>query len=251
MSGYLDNTNPAPDDADPQQPSGPLVMWPAWSPGVPTSDPNGLWDLGLEVEALQPQRPFLGVPGAPNIAGNWPFELVYTSNAQSLFQVPGSEFLENPAAYAPVQATHGRDELPTPFTCIECRIPFRNNTKLLEHGKETGHRPYACYCGKRFSRLYTFTRHLGSGAAAPATGGVGGKHPCPLCTKYDGEKGFNRRDHLLQHLRVRHKIENKGIAFVNDRAGRTALASAEAVSNAADAGAQNVPLPQGDHLQNA
>ncbi|KAI8946847.1 hypothetical protein F4801DRAFT_596050 [Xylaria longipes] len=221
---------------------------------MPTADSNASWDPHVGAEGLQPQ-PGLALHEA--IANQWqpignsrhagvgntPFENVYTGNVQPLSQAPGSagpwseDIFETLEAYPAVQAEHGIVDLFTPFACFECFAAFRNNTELFKHGKDTGHRPYACYCGKTFSRLYTVTRHLGSRAAASGTSSVGAKHSCPFCTKYDGDKGFNRRDHLLQHLRVLHKIDEKGIAFVNGRAGRTALTPAEAVNNVADAAA--------------
>ncbi|RYP47366.1 hypothetical protein DL769_011318 [Monosporascus sp. CRB-8-3] len=35
---------------------------------------------------------------------------------------------------------------------------------------------------------------------------------CPLCDKHDGDKGFTRRDHLLQHLKRYHRVNEKGLA---------------------------------------
>ncbi|KAI0477965.1 hypothetical protein F4859DRAFT_478279 [Xylaria cf. heliscus] len=115
----------------------------------------------------------------------------------------------------------------------------------MKHGKDENHRPYACYCGQKFSRLSTITRHLSSRAVKSVMGIVGAGYSCPLCTKYDGENGFNRRDHLRQHLETLHKVESKGIEFLLGRPGHTAPTPAEAVNNAADAVAQNVLLPPG------
>ncbi|KAI1747559.1 hypothetical protein F4782DRAFT_535319 [Xylaria castorea] len=251
MSWYLDNPNPAPnDDANPQQPSGPSVTRShLWSLGVPMSDSDGLWSAHLETGGLQPQQQS-GVNDCicHPIVFNTPLEDVHTGNVQSLFRVsdqpalPGSDILENLEEYS-AQASHGRVELFDPSTCFECFVAFQNDSKLSKHGKDEGHRPYACLCGKTFSRLYTLTRHLSSRSAASVTSSVGAKHPCPLCTKYDGEKAFNRRDHLLQHLRVLHKIEDKGVSFVNGRADRMALAPAEAVNNAVGAVPQGIPMP--------
>ncbi|KAI0430376.1 hypothetical protein F5Y09DRAFT_307999 [Xylaria sp. FL1042] len=130
------------------------------------------------------------------------------------------------------------------LACFVCSSTFRNDTELLKHGKDTNHQPYACYCGKTFSRLSTITRHLGSRAAASVTSDASAKYSCPVCTKYDGEKAFGRRDHLLQHLRGHHKFDQKGVAFINASIGRRA--PARAVGNTPGAEAQNVPVPQID-----
>ncbi|KAI0860023.1 hypothetical protein F4860DRAFT_233634 [Xylaria cubensis] len=162
--------------------------------------------------------------------------------------LPDSGALENLEQYPAIQASHGRVEFAPLFACIECFAVFRNDNQLLEHGKNTGHRPYGCDCGKTFSRLYTLTRHLSSKSVASVTSRLGAKHSCPLCTKYDGENGFIRRDHLRQHLRVFHKLDDKGIELVNDRADR--MAAAEAVNNAMRAVPQQIPMPHIDQAQN-
>ncbi|KAI1354595.1 hypothetical protein F5Y01DRAFT_311794 [Xylaria sp. FL0043] len=76
-----------------------------------------------------------------------------------------------------------------------------------------------------------------SRAAASVTNDAGTRYPCPVCTKYDGEKAFPRRDHLLQHLKGRHNFDKKGIAFIDATIGRKA--PARAMGNNAGAVAQN------------
>ncbi|KAI0547603.1 hypothetical protein F4679DRAFT_586270 [Xylaria curta] len=210
MSWYLNTHNSAPnDDDDPEQPSGPSAMpWPAGSPDVSTSDFNSSWNPHMRAEGLQPQQP--------------------GSSRQS-----SSLVVEH---YSATPVLHGRVELTHQFACIECYAVFQNNNQLWEHGKSTGHRPYSCDCGKTYSKLYALTRHLS------VTNGVGAKYSCPLCTKYDGENGFNRRDHLQQHLRELHKLDKKGMEFIMNYIGPSALAPAEAVNDAADAVMQNNPM---------
>ncbi|KAI0186055.1 hypothetical protein EV127DRAFT_484565 [Xylaria flabelliformis] len=245
MPGYL-----APnDDANPQLLSGPSAMpWPAWAPDVST------WNLHQEAGYLQPQHLVWELdvganPQAPILgaSGNTAIEDDYTGHDQRLFQasdrpdLPNSGALENLEQYPAIQASHGRVELFAPFVCIECAAVFQTNDKLWKHGKDVGHRPYGCDCGETFSKLSSVKRHLSSRKVASVTSSVGPRHPCPLCTKYDGENGFNRRDHLRQHLRVFHKLDNKGMESIMGPTGRRAVAPAEAVSNAAGAVTHNIP----------
>jgi len=37
------------------------------------------------------------------------------------------------------------------------------------------------------------------------------RHSCPHCDKYDGEKAFKRRDHLVQHLRTLHSMGHEDL----------------------------------------
>ncbi|RYP78449.1 hypothetical protein DL771_000634 [Monosporascus sp. 5C6A] len=224
--------------------------------GFPSSTAEVPFDpFGIEANEAQ-HRPISQFansqrPG-PDIEVNTPFEHARTGGIQYLSQVPrlagprSEAFLEVPEEPPPVQAAHGRVGHLTPFACVKCFTTFRDNSELLKHGKDTDHHPYACHCGKDFSRLDSLKRHLKSRAAGSETCKWKAKHSCPFCTKYDGEKGFDRRDHLLQHLRGRHHFEENGIAFMKVRAGRKAPAPAQAVSNAAGAVAQNAPVPRID-----
>ncbi|KAI1107989.1 hypothetical protein F5Y14DRAFT_437835 [Nemania sp. NC0429] len=121
--------------------------------------------------------------------------------------------LDIPQNGAPV--LHGRDESVALFTCGECFESFKNNSELGKHGKATGHKPYPCNCGERFSRYDSIRRHLCS------HGQPGAKHPCPVCTKHDGDRAFTRMDHLLQHLRGTHRFDEKGIELMRAHPRRT------------------------------
>ncbi|EFY97918.1 hypothetical protein X797_006566 [Metarhizium robertsii] len=112
-----------------------------------------------------------------------------------------------------IQEAHGRVEHLGPFVCVKCHMAFRNNTDLWSHGRNAGHDPYACHCNSSFTRLDALKRHLNSKAAGPETSKAKARHSCLFCDKHAGEKGFHRRDHLLQHLRVRHRFEESGIAL--------------------------------------
>ncbi|KAI0096096.1 hypothetical protein GGR51DRAFT_568866 [Nemania sp. FL0031] len=122
--------------------------------------------------------------------------------------------LLEPLQGSPVrQVEHGRVELFGRYACFSCPKDFGSDNQLAKHGKDEGpgHPPYGCLCGKSYSQSKSLTRHLDS---VP-------KHSCPVCAKHDGKKGFPRRDHLLQHVRHMHKFEDKGINFMNGRAGNT------------------------------
>ncbi|RYP03044.1 hypothetical protein DL764_005423 [Monosporascus ibericus] len=208
---------------DPQQLSGPSTMTPGWSPDVTTSNcPINLAEFNGQ------QTVDMEAGGALCLV--WLVHVVR----------PSSRFRRSPL---PFKQHTGRVGHLTPFAFVKCFTAFWNNSELLRHGKDTDHHPYACHGGKDFSRLDSLKRHLNSRAAGSETCKSKAKHSCTFCTKYDGEKGFDRRDHLLQHLRGRHHFEENGIAFMKVRAGRTATAPAQAVSNAVDAVAQNVPVP--------
>ncbi|KAK1688534.1 hypothetical protein BDP55DRAFT_47628 [Colletotrichum godetiae] len=99
---------------------------------------------------------------------------------------------------------HERVEMGHPFACVECSVEFKNKSKLEEHATEAQHKPFACSCGKDFSRLDVLNRHLDSmGTDMP-------KYPCLFCKSHRDENGFRRRDHLLQHVRGYHKFEAEG-----------------------------------------
>ncbi|KAI1182462.1 hypothetical protein F5B17DRAFT_435609 [Nemania serpens] len=237
MSEYLNTASRVPNhDADHQQPSGP----PPVARLIPTSDFDSLY---MQPHNVRPQSAIcttFQIPDdvlfqAPNAFGQAPSELfIQVPNnplsqafdnpfSQVHFQVPGGPFSQVSGGLSQVpdpavqqnedhvaQTKHGRAEPNIPFTCLQCFRTFRNDSELVKHGNNTAHKPYVCHCGGTFSRLDSLTRHCSEG-----------QYPCPVCTKHDGNKAFTRHDHLLQHLRVAHKFDEKGIAWMRVRAPGT------------------------------
>jgi len=83
------------------------------------------------------------------------------------------------------------------YLCLEA---FPTRALLYAHAKQTGHRPFACICGKTFSRADALARHC-----APKT------ITCPLCSNHDGDKAFTRLDHLRQHLTTFHRVDKSNL----------------------------------------
>ncbi|KAI1376846.1 hypothetical protein F4677DRAFT_445168 [Hypoxylon crocopeplum] len=74
------------------------------------------------------------------------------------------------------------------------------SVELRKHGQSEGHSPYGCTCGTKFTRLDALNRHITTHYDAP-------QYPCGYCYARRGEKGFPRRDNLVQHLKGFHGID--------------------------------------------
>jgi hypothetical protein len=85
-------------------------------------------------------------------------------------------------------------------SCQACGLAFLTKAAVNQHAKQTQHSPYRCHCGKTFSRIDVLSRHVQTFQSSS-------RFPCPHCEKFAGIKGFARRDHLIQHLRVYHRIQ--------------------------------------------
>ncbi|KAI1484776.1 hypothetical protein F5X96DRAFT_662900 [Biscogniauxia mediterranea] len=59
-------------------------------------------------------------------------------------------------------------------------------------------------CGANFTRPDALRRHI-----ACKSKSVTPQYPCRFCDRHLKDKAFPRRDHLAQHLKVYHRIENK------------------------------------------
>ncbi|KAI1164562.1 hypothetical protein F5B18DRAFT_615217 [Nemania serpens] len=90
---------------------------------------------------------------------------------------------------------------------MECSSGEKTNNPAQEHsspGDVGQHRivsrePFKCLCEKQFTRLHTLKRHIqGTQKHLPV-------YPCSECAAYQGQHGFKRKDHLVQHLRSFHK----------------------------------------------
>ncbi|KAF2000875.1 hypothetical protein P154DRAFT_491091 [Amniculicola lignicola CBS 123094] len=106
----------------------------------------------------------------------------------------------------PEYLSHLRYKHPDVYRCNECLKECGNEWALGIHRSQTGHALIVCAfsgCGKRFSRQDTYSRHRSTHDEAST------RHPCKYCRKYRGSNGFKRRDHLLQHIRGYHNIQEK------------------------------------------
>ncbi|KAH8819389.1 hypothetical protein F5884DRAFT_825944 [Xylogone sp. PMI_703] len=108
----------------------------------------------------------------------------------------------------PISPIHGVPGDTQANTCNECGESFLHDNSLADHAKATSHAPYLCHCGAAFSRLDVLMRHIRT--FDPATA----RFPCTYCTRFSGPNAFSRKDHLANHLRNYHKIEdNEDDAF--------------------------------------
>ena len=80
--------------------------------------------------------------------------------------------------------------------CHECFEHFPHKSALDKHATQTQHGGYACGCGGTFTRLDSLDRHIQTSESKTF-------YPCNYCSKV-----FTRPDHLTQHLRGYHKMEN-------------------------------------------
>ncbi|KAH7132201.1 hypothetical protein B0J11DRAFT_521071 [Dendryphion nanum] len=91
------------------------------------------------------------------------------------------------------------------YTCNFCQKHFSSQYRLSYHVERSGHAAIHCHhdgCGRVFSRADTYQRHLRTHQKDAQ------RFPCTYCKKYRGENGFKRKDHLRQHVRNYHHIED-------------------------------------------
>ncbi|KAI1328038.1 hypothetical protein F5Y16DRAFT_164123 [Xylariaceae sp. FL0255] len=86
-----------------------------------------------------------------------------------------------------------------------CSAVFTNHADLQSHADATKHNPFECSCGKRYVRIDVARRHIQS------FNKEADKYPCTCCKQYQGKQGFRRRDHLVQHLKVYHRLDQEKI----------------------------------------
>jgi uncharacterized Zn-finger protein len=97
-----------------------------------------------------------------------------------------------------------RTAYPELRSCSECGAAFSFKHELNEHAEKTGHAAFICGqagCGSAFSRYDTYEQHLKVHEDDVK------RYACPHCKKHRGVNGFKRKDHLTQHLRNYHHIE--------------------------------------------
>ncbi|KAI1335278.1 hypothetical protein F5Y15DRAFT_255594 [Xylariaceae sp. FL0016] len=97
------------------------------------------------------------------------------------------------------------------YTCMrpDCGLQLDSIFALdrhqeLPHAREhclISVKPFKCKCNKQFSRLPSLRRHIESfDSSLP-------QWPCEDCAAHQGKDAFRRKDHLVQHLRVFHKLD--------------------------------------------
>ena len=90
------------------------------------------------------------------------------------------------------------------YECGQCGLLFNSTGLLDEHGGETMHNAYVCQypgCKSESTRLNDLIRHQWTHKKN------GPRHSCPHCHTYRGKNGFRRKDHLRQHIRNYHHID--------------------------------------------
>lgn len=105
------------------------------------------------------------------------------------------------------------------LACIECHQVMSCRARLQEHANSTQHSPFQCACGTRFARLDVLHRHIDSYDKAMP------KFPCTSCKFHRGKLGFRRRDHLVQHLRGYHKLDQEEINQISPSSRTMRLSS--------------------------
>jgi DNA-directed RNA polymerase subunit RPC12/RpoP len=87
------------------------------------------------------------------------------------------------------------------YTCHQCARSFTSHADLNRHAEIHGHESYHCNdCDASFSRLDVLKRHKLQHVPSPV------KYSCSHCKKWKAPNGFERKDHLTQHLRNYHHI---------------------------------------------
>ncbi|KAF4611365.1 hypothetical protein G7Y89_g15648 [Cudoniella acicularis] len=91
------------------------------------------------------------------------------------------------------------------YSCAECQENFEDQQQLEIHTSSTMHAAYVCQfpdCGSESTRYSDLLRHqLTHKTNVP-------RYPCTHCRKYRGSNGFKRKDHLRQHIRNYHRIDD-------------------------------------------
>ncbi|KUJ23274.1 uncharacterized protein LY89DRAFT_177754 [Mollisia scopiformis] len=91
------------------------------------------------------------------------------------------------------------------FRCNKCQIGFDTPTKLDQHCSSSNHAGYHCpypNCNSECGQSRDLQKHQLIHKKTTA------RYPCNHCRAYRGMNGFKRKDHLRQHIRKYHRIED-------------------------------------------
>ncbi len=128
-----------------------------------------------------------------------PLELPIDTTAEVFAATQRATFIGETSNESP-HDLHGPIQTAEPNICQECTQSFPSITELERHAKLLHHNAFKCKCGKTYARLDILKRHCDQ---TP-------RFPCPHCNRYTGANAFAREDHLTQHLRTYHRINNSG-----------------------------------------
>ncbi|KAH9904943.1 hypothetical protein F4778DRAFT_51314 [Xylariomycetidae sp. FL2044] len=107
------------------------------------------------------------------------------------------------------------------FHCTHpgCDVFFESAEDLDRHQRlphAPGHHvvseePFRCKCDDQFTRMSSLKRHIKN----HITGGQ--RFECDRCDTYIGQNAFGRKDHLIQHLRVKHRLGDREVTALFPR----------------------------------
>ncbi|KAH8743862.1 hypothetical protein F5882DRAFT_313340 [Hyaloscypha sp. PMI_1271] len=89
--------------------------------------------------------------------------------------------------------------------CVKCELSFKVMEELASHCRITGHAGFVCRfpgCGAECIHYTDLKRHQLIHKRKTTT------YPCAHCRTYRGTRGFKRKDHLVQHMRNYHRMED-------------------------------------------
>ncbi|CAG8958115.1 hypothetical protein HYFRA_00000461 [Hymenoscyphus fraxineus] len=115
------------------------------------------------------------------------------------------------SASSPDTAKHLKEHHPnsSQYTCVKCGRGFGRDNAFRIHCQMTGHAGAVCQfpqCDTECIRFKDLSRHQLIHKKRNLT------YPCTHCRTYRGSNGFKRKDHLVQHMRNYHRMED--YAFV-------------------------------------
>ncbi|OTB04525.1 hypothetical protein M426DRAFT_11419 [Hypoxylon sp. CI-4A] len=123
----------------------------------------------------------------------------------SILDVPVTRLEEGASSLDQTVSTETNQQVHDPLYCVNCQTSFETRKELRRHAREEQHNVIGCLCGKTFSRPDALIRHCDKKDR---------KFPCTFCKRHRDEDSFHRQDHLAQHLRGYHKLEEERIITI-------------------------------------
>ena len=134
----------------------------------------------------------------PLLSESTSLELLIDATAEVFVSTQHPTFIGERSNEEGLHDLHGPLQTLEPNLCQVCILSFPSNAELERHAQSLQHKAFGCKCGNSYARLDILKRHCDR---TP-------KFPCPHCNRYTGANAFPREDHLTQHLRTYHRINN-------------------------------------------